>query len=224
MSLRQSLVVTSSVLAIAACGGADSSDFFGGGAAGTSFDAGGTQPAPGGGNGDDGGRTSGDGGGGTQRDAGDPTPCTTVFYRDKDRDGFGNPNAQQTACSAPGSDWVTKAGDCNDDSEQVFTGQSKFFAQPYSRSGGSGSSFDYDCSGSEEQGSVFTKASTCTVVGNGTGCAGAGYLPAQPLRTGPGVDPYCGSTRYQTCRLDFTGQNVACVATVRTDAEPLGCH
>jgi hypothetical protein len=58
---------------------------------------------------------------------------------------------------------VTKSGDGDDNDPDVFPGQTKYFSQGYSRQ--STISFDYDCSGAEEQQSAgFVKATNCTVV------------------------------------------------------------
>lgn len=200
------------VLLFLGCGGSggQNSELFGPGGASTADP---TNTSTGGGT--DGGGGS-DGGTTTTTDAGGCSNPTT-WYRDRDGDGFGGAETQ-SSCSSPGKEWVTKSGDCNDNDPNVFPGQTKFFTQGYSRQ--NTTSFDYDCSGAEEQQSAgFVKATNCTVVNQL--CTGTGRLPAQPGRTGPGVDPYCGSTRAVTCAFN---NQLQCVGTLRNDAEPLPCH
>jgi hypothetical protein len=62
-------------------------------------------------------------------------------------------------------------------------------ASPFA--GPAGPSFDYDCSGAEqEQGSLAHWPGACNE---------RGYLPVTPARTGAGVDDYCGSSKEQIC-------------------------
>lgn len=75
-------------------------------------------------------------------DAG-PEPCTTVFYRDADGDGYGDPAATVTACLEPPG-YVTRAGDCYDGNADAKPGQTATFDAHR----GDGS-FDYDCDGAE---------------------------------------------------------------------------
>ncbi len=48
----------------------------------------------------------------------DPASCS-VFYRDRDRDGFGNASRRIVACAAPPG-FVAEAGDCNDRDPAVY--------------------------------------------------------------------------------------------------------
>jgi hypothetical protein len=75
--------------------------------------------------------------------------CTTMatFYEDKDGDGWGSARTVQACALAPGlSD---KTGDCHDGDKNIFPGQTKYFAAPYTSPLGK-ASFDYDCNGSED--------------------------------------------------------------------------
>jgi hypothetical protein len=149
----------------------------------------------------------------------DPEPCaTTTYYRDQDGDGFGGATTQ-AACTPPGSDWVTKGGDCADNDEDVFPGQTKYFGDSYSRGGGV-KSFDYDCNTKEEQQPPVRKAATvCTFVGNA--CTGGGFIPS--VRSGPGVDSVCGATQVQACTLKLVGPPGVCEPKI-TSVDPVTCH
>lgn len=151
-----------------------------------------------------------------------PPGCTnpTTFYRDKDGDGVGG-SSKVTACVAPGKDWVTTTGDCDDEDPNVFPGQTAYFNSPYTRLNGS-QSYDYDCSNQEDQAPPGRHlAGTCALNVGATGCTGDGFIPQTP-RTGTGVDPLCGPVQKQTCVLKTTGQP-GCFASI-TSAEPTNCH
>lgn len=86
-------------------------------------------------------------------DAGEPdgaepvttTTCTaSVWYLDGDGDGYGADAGAVTRCNAPGLDWVSEPGDCDDDAADVHPGQTEWFEAPR----GDGS-YDYDCDGVE---------------------------------------------------------------------------
>ena len=51
-----------------------------------------------------------------------PIDTLTIFYRDQDGDGFGNPNNTQSSCSVP-SGYITNNTDCNDNSALEKPGQ-----------------------------------------------------------------------------------------------------
>ncbi|MBS2015026.1 MAG: hypothetical protein JST00_19195 [Deltaproteobacteria bacterium] len=145
-------------------------------------------------------------------------PCSTTYYRDRDGDGVGGTETK-VACDAPGKDWVEKGGDCDDDDDRVFPGQTTFFATPYSAPGG-GQSFDYDCSKKEEQAPPPKKAATtCTLVGGA--CNGSGFVPTP--RPAPGSDPLCGATKFQTCRLAVGGPP-GCETILSTVESPVACR
>ena len=67
----------------------------------------------------------------------DPVPpcAATTYYRDTDGDGFGGATTQIT-CKDPGAGWATKGGDCADDDQDVFPGQTLYFGDSYSKGGG----------------------------------------------------------------------------------------
>lgn len=66
------------------------------------------------------------------------------FYRDLDKDGFGDESQHVSACQAPAG-YVDNADDCYDDSKDAHPGQSGWFTVHRGDS-----SFDYDCSGEED--------------------------------------------------------------------------
>lgn len=205
-----------SIALAAACGGASQSDLF---ADGTSS---GTTSS------------SGDSTGGTSGTSTTPTatstttapvptgqPCATqTFYRDRDGDGVGGTETK-VACTSPGKEWVAKGGDCNDDDDRVFPGQTDYFDSSYTPKGGA-PSYDYDCSKKEEQEPPTKKAATtCTLVAGG--CQGSGYVPPNRATPSSSIDPLCGATKYQTCKLAVGGPP-GCEAQVATAEKPVSCH
>lgn len=122
--------------------------------------------------------------------------CTALTYHmDADGDGYGSVTAV-SSCGAPDAGWVQAGGDCNDGDPNVHPGQVAFFGTGYLKPGTSTLSFDYDCSGKEEEPSAASKLD-CKVVN--LQCVGSGYLVAEPVRSGSGVDPYCGSEKKANC-------------------------
>ena len=135
---------------------------------------------------------------GADADAG----CQVVtLFRDADGDGQGDIAETRQGCVSPG--WVTSNGDCRDDLEDVFTGQTAFFEAPYQDI--LGPSFDYDCSNTEEPDPLNDPAEQppddcAALLGIGCEAAGPGYLPATPPRSaGGGVDARCGSNQTRQC-------------------------
>ncbi|HEY8088808.1 MAG TPA: hypothetical protein VIF09_13205, partial [Polyangiaceae bacterium] len=51
-------------------------------------------------------------------------------------------------------------------------------------------------------------------------CGGSGYVEASPVRSGGGVDPFCGSAEAVTCALT----NLVCQAGSPHAAAPIACH
>lgn len=208
--------------AIVACSGAANNDLFSGGASSSGSASSSSSSSGGRGGGGGGG---GNGGGGV--DPGNPGCPVTEFFRDRDDDGYGNPAQAMSACSSPGKGWVTQAGDCNDDNGDVHPGQTAFFEEPYEIADGSGEeklSFDYDCSGGEEQELAPPRAGVaakCTF--NLTQCVGSGFVPVEN-RAGTGIDPLCGSTQFQRCQFGINpGPGNNCVAQLE-DVDPAPCR
>jgi hypothetical protein len=190
----------------------------GGGDAGPSTDAGagGTADA---GPGTDG-STSG-GGGGLGGAGGCPDP--TTWYVDIDQDGYGSKTAPTVqSCSQPQGHYTKVGGDCQDNARdvhpQLTQQEKKFFPTPYKTPTGS-DSFDYDCSGVETGDPSQPKAAaSCPAVSVGT-CGGSGYLPSN---RGAGIaNSYCGSQKFQTCKVV---QLTFCSATPSDVMTPYACN
>jgi hypothetical protein len=151
--------------------------------------------------------TAGDGEAGSWQDGGGAgEACVPVLYfNDGDDDGYGG-TTTVTQCDPPTTGhWVTRGGDCDDSNQAVSPGQTAYFETGYVPTGQSAVSFDYDCSGAESESGSAAHAD-CQVVS--LACSGSGYLEASPVRSGPGVDPFCGSNQAVTCA--FSG--LACKA------------
>jgi hypothetical protein len=138
------------------------------------------------------------------------------YYIDEDGDGFG---AGSAVCPTLGAGpYAARAGDCNDHDSRAFPGTTAFYSSPYRLADG-GLSFDYDCSGAEEQnpGPAYEISSgPCTELAPG-GCSGGGYLP-DPARTGL-TNPFCGSTYGRGCLPGPSG----CTETSRV-LPAITCH
>jgi hypothetical protein len=119
-----------------------------------------------------------------------------AWFPDADDDGFGRTAGQVSSCSAPtNGKWAPKGGDCNDNEPHAFPQQNEYLATGYAVSGGV--SFDYDCSGQEQPDpSQLGGAPSCAILAL-LNCSGSGY--ANTNRTGPGVNPLCGSKTLVTC-------------------------
>jgi hypothetical protein len=135
--------------------------------------------------------------------------CAGRIFRDDDGDGVGDiSDAIDGACPQPG--WVVQPGDCRDDLEDVFPGQTRFFAEPYEDQTAPGDlSFDYDCSDAEEpdpSNETLDPPPNCANL-LGVGCAGSGFLPFSPPRIGANIDARCGSNQLRDCRPE----TLACV-------------
>jgi hypothetical protein len=76
---------------------------------------------------------------------GGAAPCEPeVFYRDQDKDGFGDLAQTTSACTAP-TGYVGNSDDCFDGNKDAHPEQTEWFTEHR----GDGS-FDYDCSGAED--------------------------------------------------------------------------
>lgn len=143
--------------------------------------------------------------------------CVLVaYYFDGDGDGFGS-TTTISACEKPDGAWVTVGGDCDDGYASVNPAQTSYFAVGYAKTGSSEISFDYDCSGVEKEAGASPKAA-CQV--QGLGCVGGGYLVATPFRSGPGVNPYCGSEQRVNC--NYT--NFKCPESAPYAAPTIACR
>jgi len=128
---------------------------------------------------------------------GGPEACVPVlYYNDGDDDGYGG-TTTVTQCDPPTTGhWVTQGGDCDDSNQVVSPGQTAYFPTGYVPTGQSTISFDYDCDGVESESGNAVKASCQTVA---LACTGSGYIEASTVRSGAGVDRFCGSDQAVTC-------------------------
>jgi hypothetical protein len=143
--------------------------------------------------------------------------CTpSIFYFDGDGDRYGG-TTTFTGCEAPANgSWVRVGGDCDDSNSEVNPGQTAYFAHGYVPTGKSTTSFDYNCDGQETESGNSPKAGCY----GGLNCMGSGYVAATPQRSGPGVDPFCGSDQAVTCAL----QALTCTAGPQQQVAPITCH
>ncbi len=143
--------------------------------------------------------------------------CTpSVFYFDGDGDGYGG-TTSFTGCEPPANgSWVRTGGDCDDSKSDVNPSQTAYFAHGYVPTGKSTTSFDYNCDGQETESGNSAKAGCY----GGLNCLGSGYVAATPQRSGPGVDPFCGSDHAVTCAL----QSLTCTAGPQQQVAPITCH
>ena len=133
-------------------------------------------------------------------------PCVPApYYRDEDGDGFGAPLKAGDACTPPAGH-VAKAGDCNDKDGRVHPGQTSFFGEPFMTA--AGPSYDYDCSGTEQEDPTQSKG-LC-----GATCA-LGYAPQTAKRSLAGASAWCGSSSVvalceRTCALSTVATPLRC--------------
>jgi hypothetical protein len=165
---------------------------------------------------------AGSGAGGTDTaaagNAGAAGECSVVaWFPDADGDGFGRASGQVLSCDPPAvGKWAAKAGDCDDDNTAVFPKEPDFKAGSYTATS-NGMSFDYDCSNKEESDPTQPAAPACgslTILN----CAGSGF--ANTARTGPGVNPLCGSKSFVTC----TKNTLSCVAVTTMTTDGVRCR
>ena len=176
----------------------------------------------------DGGDTSDGGeendGGDAATDAADDGCVPVTYYFDQDNDGFGVDSNTLEACAPPGKNWATQKGDCHDENPDVHPGQTAYFTQPYTKPGVVAElSFDYDCSGAEENEAKPTSSqANCQAPSLGS-CTGTGYLKVNPARPEANANQFCGSTTYRTCTPILN--LVACEPpSTNSSATPLGCR
>jgi hypothetical protein len=132
------------------------------------------------------------------------------------------------ACTSPGAGWVAKASkpraceDCNDSNALAHPNSTHCDGSGYDIGNGK-VSFDFNCDGKEVPCHDFVKAALNGCMLNpvsGAGCTGSGYLPTS--RSGPGVDPYCGSDKWRQCTLSGDPGSLLCVANV-VQYNPVTC-
>ncbi len=145
-----------------------------------------------------------------------PDACIMqAYYFDFDGDGWGGTQVEN-ACAPPTAQWVDGGGDCDDSNPDVHPGQTSYFTVPYTPTGKTTLSFDYDCDGKETESGSPPKGG-CQVVN--LACVGDGYVPLAPSR-GAGADDYCGSASEIAC----SGGVLACKASAPFAASEIACR
>jgi hypothetical protein len=157
---------------------------------------------------------------------GDATCSEPVtYYKDDDGDGFGSNVGAILSCTFPGNQWSVLGGDCRDDLSNVkpfsvgspdpplYSGTG--YADPNKPQG---VSFDFDCSGTEQADPSNSHGNEpdCSKLLN---CTGIGYVPVNPSRTGPGINPLCGSTTLRRC-----SGLLPCTSTLQLGQTPYRCR
>lgn len=153
--------------------------------------------------------------GATAEDAGVDACNSVTLYQDGDGDGYGTTTTSVGCEGTPG--WVAQGGDCDDSNVDVHPGQTSYFVDGYTKTGSTELSFDFDCSGNESEAGTNAKA-YCHIMN--LQCVGGGYIPATPLRSGPGVDPYCGSDQ----KLNCVGNSLKCDPGAPYGATKIACR
>jgi len=128
--------------------------------------------------------------------------CSTTLYRDVDGDTYGDDSVSKTACDGTISGYVDRKGDCNDDDDEAYPGQTEYFDRPTKGT----QSFDFDCDGHETR--EYPDLEACKkeppdCVGEGwessvPGCGQSGtFVPCEKGGCGPASQ---GSKQTQRCR------------------------
>jgi hypothetical protein len=122
----------------------------------------------------------------------------TLYYRDGDGDGYGDPDTATAACVIPDvGAWVENDDDCADGERDVHPEQTEYFDVGYrSEANLTGTSFDYNCDGSEAGMPGQTEARDCAGL---LLCGGIGFEKNSARADVPGINAYCGSNVISEC-------------------------
>ena len=115
-----------------------------------------------------------------------------TYYRDADRDGFGNPKLSKTDCKQP-SGYVANNTDCYDSNANANPKQTSYFSVHRGDN-----SFDYNCDGRAEQ-QPFKCSST--------GCSGKTWSGSAPSCGKPGTVVTCKKV-FTSCTKNPSGARV----------------
>jgi hypothetical protein len=139
-----------------------------------------------------------------------------VWFPDGDGDGYGRSSGQVISCTPPTNGaWVRRGGDCDDDNKAVSPKETDYESSSYTTASNA-TSFDYNCSGVEEPDPTeLGAAPPCNSI---LSCTGSGFAPT--MRSGPGVNPLCGSTSKVTC----VQGTLSCAAVVTVVSDGYRCH
>jgi hypothetical protein len=151
-------------------------------------------------------------------------PCTpdTLWFADRDGDGYGRSDDVVIGCPRPPSR-VLIDGDCNDNNALVHPQQAQnpeYFPVLYRKPDGT-YSFDYDCSGAEDGNPSQARLEACGLLSLAL-CVGSGY--AQGPRSGFGIDPVCSSTTLITCEAVLANILVCGQVAQTVVEEPYRCR
>ncbi len=125
--------------------------------------------------------------------AGKCLTCTSqLYYRDGDKDGYGNPAAPFSACAQP-TGYVADDTDCDDLDPSAHPGQANYFATPTKGT----LDYDYNCDKAQEP--QFGPFSACTLQGGS--CQGTGWLAPVPA---------CGQSGQKVNCTKRSGRNPGC--------------
>jgi hypothetical protein len=146
-------------------------------------------------------------------------PCTAlqVFYKDGDRDSWGDVAQTLLACNAAaaGPGWAPRAGDCHDGNRDVYPGQTRYFPAGYLSLKTGEQTWDYNCDGVESEPAGTAHFTPCD-----SKCLGQGIAPAGSGRKAVGVNDYCGSTQRLTCKGGVMQVPIASTPGLHFSAEP----
>ncbi|MFT7517965.1 MAG: hypothetical protein ACI9MC_000089 [Kiritimatiellia bacterium] len=130
--------------------------------------------------------------------------CST-FYRDNDKDGYGDPKASKCLCSTESTYTSTNKNDCYDNNGSAKPGQTSYFGS--NRGDGS---WDFNCDGAQSKnrsaefkcsGAVWVCAShTDGWLGSVASCGVTGTWATDCSGTFTGCDPTGKRSIQQTCR------------------------
>lgn len=131
----------------------------------------------------------------------------SIWYRDTDGDGFGDPSSGVAACSAPEGYIAGPPSDCCDVDASAHPGQAQGFVEPNACG-----SWDYDCNSATSYSLSCTSAIDCGCVGRGTcDVSACGGEQRVVIRTGELHPTYgCSRPDISTCRERTERQVLAC--------------
>lgn len=138
-------------------------------------------------------------------------PCT-VYYRDADSDGYGDPtNSTCSTSPTPPAGYSVLQGDCDDDCNQAHVGQFEFFM---TLCDSASASWDFDCDGAitysiDHRDLVYP--GNCEGAPGPTGCENRDGWEARAPSCGEYSRYFdCSQNSYGYCEPTITGQWIGC--------------
>jgi hypothetical protein len=143
----------------------------------------------------------------------------TLYYRDRDGDGYGDSATEIAACAVPAQGaWVENDGDCEDSESDVHPAQTEYFGIGYrSEANLTGTSFDYNCDSAEAGGPGQAEARDCAGL---LLCGGIGFEKNSARADVPGINAYCGSNVISEC----VGSGLLCQSFATTSEMQYVCN